>query len=188
MLWDINWCTKRMQLHFRQKITKLSANTSEKSIANLSILISAIGIMVYWTNNICAFLFFITMVLLAILRNRGLGKGLCLPKVEVTIIITLDLNNTPTLWSNSPGAAKILQLCRQSLCKMTFNLWTLNWYFSGTSFLEYQAGGGKGLVDLFNQLTLERCHSFWFYGSCHTVKQSRNFIENEIFNTWNHNT
>ena len=37
---------------------------------------------------------------------------------------------------------------------------------SSTSYLEYQAGGGKGLVDLVNQLTLERCHSFWFYGSC----------------------
>ena len=45
-------------------------------------------------------------------------------------------------------------------------LWTLNWYSSSTFFLEYQAGGGKGLVDLVNQLTLERCHSFWFYGSC----------------------
>ena len=31
---------------------------------------------------------------------------------------------------------------------------------SSTSNLEYQAGGGKGLVDLVNQLTLERCHSF----------------------------
>ena len=31
---------------------------------------------------------------------------------------------------------------------------------SSTSYLEYQAGGGKGLVDLVNQLTLERCHSF----------------------------
>ena len=35
-----------------------------------------------------------------------------------------------------------------------------------TSYLEYQAAEGKGLVDLVNQLTLERCHSFWFYGSC----------------------
>ena len=45
-----------------------------------------------------------------------------------------------------------------------------NMYFeilsSSTSYLEYQAGGGEGLVDLVNQLTLERCHSFWFYGSC----------------------
>ena len=37
---------------------------------------------------------------------------------------------------------------------------TLTLYSSSTSFLEYQAGGGKGLVDLVNQLTLERCHSF----------------------------
>ena len=27
---------------------------------------------------------------------------------------------------------------------------------SSTSYLEYQAGGGKGLVDLVNQLTLDR--------------------------------
>ena len=31
---------------------------------------------------------------------------------------------------------------------------------SSTSYLEYEAGGGKGLVDLVNPLTLERCHSF----------------------------
>ena len=43
---------------------------------------------------------------------------------------------------------------------------TLTLYSSSTSYVEYQAGGGKGLVDLVNQLTLERCHSFWFYGSC----------------------
>ena len=29
-----------------------------------------------------------------------------------------------------------------------------------------EGGGGKGLVSLVNQLTLERCHSFLFYGSC----------------------
>ena len=43
---------------------------------------------------------------------------------------------------------------------------TLTLYSSSTSYVEYQAGGGKGLVDLVNQLTLERCHSFCFYGSC----------------------
>ena len=37
---------------------------------------------------------------------------------------------------------------------------TLILYSSSTSFVEYQAGGGKGLVDLVNQLTLKRCHSF----------------------------
>ena len=46
------------------------------------------------------------------------------------------------------------------------SLWHLTLYSSSTSYVEYQAGGGKGLVDLVNQLTLERCHSFWFYGSC----------------------
>ena len=51
------------------------------------------------------------------------------------------------------------------LCRTPFKLWTLK--SSSTSYLEYQAGGGgEGLVDLVNQLTLERCHSFWFYGSC----------------------
>ena len=29
-----------------------------------------------------------------------------------------------------------------------------------------EGGGGEGLVDLVNQLTLERCHSFWFHSSC----------------------
>ena len=43
---------------------------------------------------------------------------------------------------------------------------SLTLYSSSTSYVEYQSGGGKGLVDLVNQLTLERCHSFWFYGSC----------------------
>ena len=43
---------------------------------------------------------------------------------------------------------------------------TLTLYSSSTSYVEYQAGGGEGLVDLVNQLTLERCHSFLFYGSC----------------------
>ena len=47
---------------------------------------------------------------------------------------------------------------------LNFELWNL--YSSSTSYVKYQAGGGKGLVDLVNQLTLERCHSFWFYGSC----------------------
>ena len=37
---------------------------------------------------------------------------------------------------------------------------SLKFYSSSTSYVEYQAGGGKGLVDLVNQLTLERCHSF----------------------------
>ena len=37
---------------------------------------------------------------------------------------------------------------------------TLTLYSSSTSCVEYQAGGGKGLVDIVNQLTLERCHSF----------------------------
>ena len=42
----------------------------------------------------------------------------------------------------------------------TFETLTLTLYSSSTSYVEYQAGGGKGLVDLVNQLTLERCHSF----------------------------
>ena len=40
-----------------------------------------------------------------------------------------------------------------------FELWTLK-LSSSTSYLEYQAGGGKGLVDLVNQLTLERCQEY----------------------------
>ena len=48
---------------------------------------------------------------------------------------------------------------------VNFELWIC--YSSSTSYVEYQAGGGKKLVDVVNQLTLERCHSFWFldYGS-----------------------
>ena len=37
----------------------------------------------------------------------------------------------------------------------------LNWYSSSTSFLECRAGGGKGLVDLVNQLTFQRCTVFY---------------------------
>ena len=47
--------------------------------------------------------------------------------------------------------------CTNFEIRIEFNL-TL--YSSSTSYVEYQAGGGKGLVDLVNQLTLERCHSF----------------------------
>ena len=34
------------------------------------------------------------------------------------------------------------------------------------SIVEYQVGGGKRLTGLVDQLTLECCHSFRFYGSC----------------------
>ena len=34
------------------------------------------------------------------------------------------------------------------LVELSLRLWTLNWYSSSTSFLEYQVRGGKGLVDL----------------------------------------
>ena len=44
---------------------------------------------------------------------------------------------------------------KQDICLLTLTL-----YSSSTSYVEYQAGGGKGLVDLVNQLALERCHSF----------------------------
>ena len=53
--------------------------------------------------------------------------------------------------------------CSQILHFLNFDFEMLS---SSTSYLKYQTGGGKGLVDLVNQLTLERCHSFWFYGSC----------------------
>ena len=82
-------------------------------------------------------------------------------------IVTVE--NTPVVCSHL--------WCNTSLCGMFYSqihikfinkdCWiSLISQSSSTSYLEYQAGGGKGLVDLVNQLTLERCHSFWFYGSC----------------------
>ena len=71
-------------------------------------------------------------------------------------------------WPNiEPTLEKCTMFARMYFCRGTGSN-TLNFEIisSSTSYLEYQAGGGKGLVDLVNQLTLERCHSFWFYGSC----------------------
>ena len=51
---------------------------------------------------------------------------------------------------------------------LAFFLWTLKLWNYIQQHLQFGVSGwrGKGLVDLVNQLTLERCHSFWFYGSC----------------------
>ena len=49
------------------------------------------------------------------------------------------------------------------MCSLTH----FEWILQQPSIVEYQAGGGKRLVDLVDQLTLERCHCFQFYASCH---------------------
>ena len=77
----------------------------------------------------------------------------------------LDLATLPTyihtliglLQDTSVAACGGLQSRAQPL-HVSLPLLTL--YSSSTSYVEFQAGGGKGLVDLVNQLTLERCHSF----------------------------
>ena len=54
-----------------------------------------------------------------------------------------------------------------------FNFELLIGYSSSTSYVEYQAEGGRGLAVLVNQLTFERCHSFRFYGSGRKIILSR---------------
>ena len=55
------------------------------------------------------------------------------------------------MWELNDGGAQ-----HDKVLFCNFELWTLKFYSSSTSYVEYQAGGGKGLVDLVNQLTLER--------------------------------
>ena len=80
--------------------------------------------------------------------------NLCVTGLKVMFKLTKSITDY------SPSGS--LQLCFTYLMvKPVFCLFVCsNWYSRSTSFLEYQAGGGKGLVNFINQLTLERCHSF----------------------------